>query len=68
VDRALVYRRADEADRRRVLVFLSEHGRRTHARLVPAVAGVADALVGELGAQDAARLGELLERLRALPA
>jgi hypothetical protein len=32
------------------------------------VAGVADALVGELGALDATRLAELLERLRALPA
>ncbi|GAA1236215.1 MarR family winged helix-turn-helix transcriptional regulator [Pseudonocardia alaniniphila] len=68
VDRALVYRRADEVDRRRVLVFLSEHGRRTHARFAPAVAGVAEALVDELGAQDAARLAELLERLRTLPA
>ncbi|HEY4421712.1 MAG TPA: MarR family transcriptional regulator [Pseudonocardia sp.] len=68
VDRALVYRRADEIDRRRVLVFLSEHGRSTHARIAPAVAGVADALVDELGAQDAARLAELLQRLRALPA
>lgn len=67
VDRALVYRRADDADRRRVLVFLSQHGRQTHARLAPAVARVADALAGELGAQDAALLVELLERLRALP-
>lgn len=68
VDRALVYRRADETDRRRVLVFLSEHGHRTYAQLAPAVAGVADALVGELGAQDADRLAQLLERVRARPA
>ncbi|HXV93613.1 MAG TPA: MarR family transcriptional regulator [Pseudonocardia sp.] len=66
VDAALVYRRADEIDRRRVLVFLSEHGRVTHERLAPRVARIDEAIVGELGTRDAARLGQLLERLHAL--
>jgi DNA-binding MarR family transcriptional regulator len=66
VDGALVYRRADESDRRRVLVFLSEHGRATHDRLAPAVARVDEEIAGELGGQDAPRLVDLLERLRAL--
>jgi MarR family transcriptional regulator, organic hydroperoxide resistance regulator len=65
VDRALVYRRADEADRRRVLVFLSDHGRVEHDRLAPAVADVGESLAAELG-PDAALLTGLLERLRAL--
>lgn len=67
VDRALVYRRPDESDRRRVLVFLSDHGRAGYERLAPAVARVEDALADELGAQDAPRLVQLLARLRALP-
>jgi DNA-binding MarR family transcriptional regulator len=66
VDRALVYRRVDDADRRRVLVFLSAHGRAVHDRLAPAVAGVGEALAGELGVHGP-RLAELLERLRSLP-
>ena len=67
VDRALVYRRVDDADRRRVLVFLSEHGRHEHARLAPAVAAVGENLAAALG-PDAVLLTELLtgllERLR----
>jgi DNA-binding MarR family transcriptional regulator len=63
VDRALVYRRADVADRRRVLVFLSEHGRRVHDGLAPAVAEVDLVIAGGLGA-DADRLRDLLDRVR----
>jgi DNA-binding MarR family transcriptional regulator len=63
VDRALVYRRVDDADRRRVLVFLSDHGRTEHARLATAVATVGESLTAELGA-DAGLLATLLERLR----
>jgi DNA-binding MarR family transcriptional regulator len=66
VDRALVYRRADDADRRRVLVFLSAHGHVEHERLAPAVAAVGESLDAELDS-DAATFTELLERLRALP-
>ena len=65
VDRALVYRRVDDADRRRVLVFLSEHGRAEHARLAPAVTAVGESLTAELGA-DAGLLAALLERVRRL--
>jgi MarR family transcriptional regulator, organic hydroperoxide resistance regulator len=65
VDRALVYRRADDADRRRVLVFLSDHGRAEHARLAPAVATVGESLTAELGT-DAGLLAALLERVRKL--
>lgn len=65
VDRALVYRRADDADRRRVLVFLSDHGRAEHARLAPAVATVGEELTAELGT-DAGLLAALLERVRKL--
>jgi len=67
VDNALVYRRADETDRRRVLVFLSEHGRATYARLAPQVARVDEVVWRELGGQDAPRLEAMLERLRTLP-
>jgi DNA-binding MarR family transcriptional regulator len=66
VDRALVYRRVDDNDRRRVLVFLSAHGRAEHERIAPAVAAVGESLAAELGS-DAARFTVLLERLRALP-
>lgn len=37
IDSALVYRRPDDTDRRRVLVFLSDRGRELHSQLVPAV-------------------------------
>jgi MarR family transcriptional regulator, organic hydroperoxide resistance regulator len=67
VDRALVYRRADAVDRRRVLVFLSEHGRALHARLAPAAGRVDRSIAGALAASDEARLRELLELVRALP-
>jgi DNA-binding MarR family transcriptional regulator len=63
VDRALVYRRPDDADRRRVLVFLSAHGRAEYGRLTPAVAEVGESLAAELGT-DAGLLAGLLERLR----
>jgi MarR family transcriptional regulator, organic hydroperoxide resistance regulator len=66
VDRALVYRRVDDADRRRVLVFLSEHGRAEHARLAPSVAAVSESLTAELGT-DADLLAALLERVRRIP-
>lgn len=63
VDRALVYRRVDDSDRRRVLVFLSEHGRTEHARLAPAVATVGESLTAGLGT-DAGLFATLLERVR----
>lgn len=63
VDSALVHRRADDTDRRRVLVFPTDLGRATHERLAPAVALAERAVLDELGADDAARFVALLERL-----
>ncbi|NMH91189.1 winged helix-turn-helix transcriptional regulator [Pseudonocardia bannensis] len=63
VDAALVYRRVDDADRRRVLVFLSDHGRELHGRLAPAVQEVERDVADELGGDDAAKLIDLLSRL-----
>jgi hypothetical protein len=51
------------SDRRRVLVFLSDHGKAEHARLAPAVAAVGESLAIELGTE-AGLLAELLERVR----
>jgi DNA-binding MarR family transcriptional regulator len=63
VDAALVYRRVDEADRRRVLVFLSDRGRGTHERLGVEVARAEQAVIEELDAGDAEQLLDLLSRL-----
>jgi DNA-binding MarR family transcriptional regulator len=63
VDSALVHRRPDDVDRRRVLVLLTEHGHATHARLVPEVARAEQAVAVELGEPDAAHLHALLGRL-----
>lgn len=63
VDRALVYRSLDHADRRRVLVRMSERGAELHRELAPRVADVlAEALRG-LDAEEAALLRVLLDRL-----
>lgn len=64
VDAALVHRRVDDGDRRRILVFLSEHGRERHAGLAPAVADAERRIADALG-PDAAGLRELLGRLTA---
>jgi MarR family transcriptional regulator, organic hydroperoxide resistance regulator len=63
VDVALVYRRPDEADRRRVLAFLSDHGRVTYATLAPQVEQAELELVGELSSADYAQLQHLLMRI-----
>jgi Transcriptional regulators len=60
---ALVYRRPDEIDRRRVLVFLSDHGRDMHDRLAPEVARAETEIADELGGSEYAHLVEMLERL-----
>lgn len=60
---SLVYRRQDEADRRRVLVFLSDHGRELHAALAPKVTDAENIAVVELGQADLAHLVRLLGRL-----
>lgn len=63
VESALVYRTPDDADRRRVLVFLSDHGRELHAELAPEVARAEDEAVAALGAAERADLVAMLERL-----
>jgi DNA-binding MarR family transcriptional regulator len=62
VESAVVYRRPDERDRRRVLVFLSDHGRETHRRLAPDVEQAEQELAAALG-PDAPHLMSLLHRL-----
>jgi DNA-binding MarR family transcriptional regulator len=63
VEKNLVYRRVDDADRRRVLVFLASRGRDLHRRLAAKVAEEEAALAGMLGEAEVERLGELLTRL-----
>ncbi|MEU6698386.1 MarR family transcriptional regulator [Pseudonocardia sp. NPDC046786] len=62
VDRALVYRRPDDADRRRVLVFGTDRGRELHAALQPGVARVEREILDAFGA-DAGTVLAALSRL-----
>lgn len=66
VDRALVYRRVDDADRRRIRVFLSARGRKLHRKLDVAVRLVEGDIVEQLGAVDADEFMALLDRVRRL--
>jgi DNA-binding MarR family transcriptional regulator len=63
VEAALVYRRPAETDRRRVLVYLSEHGTARHAELSPLVGQAEEELLAELDELDRALLMRLLQRL-----
>jgi MarR family transcriptional regulator, organic hydroperoxide resistance regulator len=67
VDRALVYRRVDDADRRRILVFLSARGRKLHRKLDIAVRLVEGGIVEQLGVDNAEEFMALLDRVRRLP-
>lgn len=62
VDRALVYRLVDDRDRRRVLAYLSDKGRRVHAEIEPTVSATEAEAVAGLG-DDGPVLLELLARL-----
>jgi DNA-binding MarR family transcriptional regulator len=62
VDAALVHRRVDEADRRRVLVLLTDAGRALHERLAGSVADTEREVVAALG-ENAATVRDLLQRL-----
>lgn len=62
VEGGLVYRRPDDADRRRVLVLLADRGRALHTSLAPAVLAVEDE-VRELLGPDGDRVLEALDRL-----
>ena len=63
VANALVYRAPDPTDRRRVLIFLSEKGRRLQKRLAALVAAPGSDLAEGLRDPDAAALQSLLTRL-----
>lgn len=63
VESALVHRRVDETDRRRVLVFLSAHGRAVHDDLAPAVARAEAEVTAHLPGAETARLSALLAHL-----
>jgi DNA-binding MarR family transcriptional regulator len=63
IERNVVYRRVDETDRRRVLVFLAARGRDLHRRLVARVEQEEAAIAAALGPADAERLTELLGRV-----
>lgn len=63
VESTLVYRRPDDVDRRRVLVFLSERGRGVHTELAPAMAEAEAEVLDELTPAERATLVSLLERL-----
>lgn len=62
-DSALVYRRTDQADRRRVLVLLSDLGRAVYDKHAPLVAAAEGAVSGALGPGERAQLRSLLRRL-----
>lgn len=63
IDAALVYRRPDDADRRRILVFLSDRGHEQHTTLAPKVAQAEQEFIAELAGADVARLMRLLNHL-----
>ena len=63
VESALVHRRVDDSDRRRVLVLTSEHGAGLHRQLAPVVARAEDDIAAELDAAEADQLKRLLSRL-----
>lgn len=65
----LVYRRADPADRRRVLVYLTERGRELHARLAASLGQVQAELLEAIGGgtdvqEGLARLADVLDPTR----
>jgi DNA-binding MarR family transcriptional regulator len=63
IESALVYRRPDETDRRRILVFLSERGHEKHTNLAPQVALAEQQFVAGLDETDVAHLTRLLANL-----
>jgi DNA-binding MarR family transcriptional regulator len=56
----LVHRRVDDADRRRVLAFLTDRGRETHGRWAAAATGERAGLAAAVGEEELALLGALL--------
>ncbi|GAB3672609.1 hypothetical protein GCM10027589_42150 [Actinocorallia lasiicapitis] len=62
---ALVYRRPDDQDRRKVLAFLSDRGRTRHAEAAEAVAADHQELALSLGPEETALLTVLLNKAAA---
>ncbi|HLT83329.1 MAG TPA: MarR family transcriptional regulator [Phototrophicaceae bacterium] len=60
---ALVYRDVDPADRRRVVVHLSDRGRRLYDALRPDLGRLVRDALAPLSPEEAQTLGRLLERL-----
>lgn len=58
----LVFRRVDDTDRRRVLVFVSERGSEALTRWTAAVEEEQESIVSALGAEETALLRTLLQR------
>ncbi|WP_344897194.1 MarR family winged helix-turn-helix transcriptional regulator [Actinomadura meridiana] len=65
VSAGLVFRRVDEADRRRVLAFLSEHGKETTTRLTGAIEDEWRRVQDAVGQEELALLKVLLTRMSA---
>lgn len=63
VNRALVYRQSDDQDRRRVLVHLSQRGRRKARQLQPRVLEAEAAATAELTSAEREDLARLLRRM-----
>ncbi|PZG21176.1 MarR family transcriptional regulator [Micromonospora craterilacus] len=63
VDRNLVFRRIDPADRRRIRAYLTARGRREHERLSAQIRADLAGLAAPGDADLAARLGDLIGRL-----
>lgn len=63
ISRALVYRVADELDRRRVLVRLADHGRRTVRRVRPRVLAAEADATAALAPEEREQLVALLRRV-----
>jgi len=63
VERSLLYRNVDAADRRRVLVHAAERGRRLCRSLAPRIADAERDGLAALSDREAATLRRLLERL-----
>jgi len=60
VSRALLFRAPDQADRRKVLVFVSDHGLKLHRRLQPDIRASGEALFANVSETRMAQLKKLL--------
>lgn len=63
VDRSYVIRKADEADRRKVVLTLSAKGRRVHDKIEMVVSAMESEILSVLTAEERKALGSSLEKL-----